>query len=275
MAKRFERKEVLMRLNQTIEAGKPVIGVGAGTGLVAKCAELAGADLIIVYPSGRSRHMGLPTTIIGDPNTVTLEMSHEILHVVKETPVIAGIHATDPTRDMETLLKQFINLGYSGVINYPSVGLYGENHAEVMTASGLGYNKERNVMLLARKMGLFTMSYVYRVKEVKFFADAVDVIIPHVGWTAGGLVGSKYHEKMSLAEASSKIQKMAEVAKGINPSLIILCHGGPIVKPEDTKYIYQHTDAVGFVGGSSTERIPIENAIMETVKNFKNISLMT
>lgn len=256
-----------------MEKGEPILGVGAGNGLVAKCADLAGADFIIVYPSGRARHMGIGTAIIGDPNTLTLQMTHEITHVVKETPLIAAIHATDPTRDMDKLLAQFIGLDYSGVINYPSVCHYGEERAEILTASGKGYNKEKETLLLTRSMRLFTMTYVYRPKDAKHFADAVDLVIPHLGWTAGGLSGSKYAEKISLSEAASRVQEMAKAAKEVNPNVIILCHGGPIVGPKETEFIYEHTDAVGFVGGSSTERIPIEKAITGIVKEFKSIPI--
>lgn len=256
-----------------MEKGEPILGVGAGSGLVAKCADLAGADLIIVYCTGKARHMGIGTAIISDPNTLTLEMSHEIAHVVKETPLIAGLHATDPTRDMQKLLTQLIELDYSGVINYPSVCHYGEEYAEIRSFSGGGYNKEKAALLLARSMELFTMTYVYRPKDAKHFADAVDLIIPHVGWTAGGLSGSKYAEKIPLSVAASRVQEMAKVAKEINPDVIVLCHGGPIVGPKEAAYIYEHSDAVGFVGGSSTERIPIENAIIGIVKEFKSIPI--
>ncbi len=273
MAKRFTREQVLEKLNASIKNKSPILGVGAGNGLVARCADVAGADLIIVYPSGRARHLGIGTAIIGDPNTITLDMTYEIMHVVKNTPLIAGIYAKDKTRDSNALLSKFKELGYSGVINYPSVCHYGEEYAEIMTASGWGYNKERKVLLNARSMGLVTMTYVYRQRDAKHFADAADIVIPHVGWTAGGLDGSKYAEKIPLSKAAEKVQEMVKIAKDVNQEVIVLCHGGPIVGPKETEYIYENTDVVGFVGGSSTERIPIEKAIMGIVKEFKSVPI--
>lgn len=273
MAKKYTRAEVLSRLRKTIEKKEPILAVGAGSGLVARCADLSGADLIIVYCTGRARHMGIGTAIIGDPNTITLEMSHEITHVVKEAPIIAGIQGTDPTRDVDALLSEFIGYKYSGVINYPSVSHYGERYADIREASGRGYTREKEVLLLARSKGMFTMTYAYGERDAKHFADAVDLIIPHVGWTAGGLSGSKYAEKIPLSEAAANVEAIAKAARKVNKEVIVLCHGGPIVGPRETAYVYQHSSAVGFVGGSSTERIPIEKAIMGTVKEFKSIAL--
>lgn len=273
MAKRYTRDQVLSRLQATVGKKKPILAVGAGSGLVARCADLAGADLIVVYCTGRARHMGIGTAIIGDPNTITLDMSHEISHVVKETPLIAGIQGTDPTRDMKDLLTQFASYNYSGVINYPSVTHYGERYAEIREASGRGYSKEKETLLLARSMGFATVTYAYRQKDAEHFADAVDVIIPHIGWTAGGLSGSKYAEKIPLKEAAEGVEEMARVARKVNPEVIVLCHGGPIVGPKETEYIYKQSSAQGFVGGSSTERIPIEKAIMGIVNEFKSVSM--
>ncbi len=272
MAKRYTVEQVLSRLRATIRAKKPILAVGAGSGLVAKCADLAGADLIVVYCTGRARHMGIGTAIIGDPNTITLGMSHEISHVVKETPLIAGIQATDPTRDMKDLLTEFACYNYSGVINYPSVTHYGEQYAEIREASGRGYSKEKEILRLARSMGFVTVTYAYRTQDARNFADAVDIIIPHIGWTAGGLSGSKYAEKIPLEVAAEKVEEMAQIARKVNPKVIILCHGGPIVGPKETEFIYKHSSAQGFVGGSSTERIPIEKAIMGIVNEFKSVA---
>lgn len=273
MAKRYSREQVLSRLHETINKKEPILAVGAGSGLVAKCADLAGSDLLIVYCTGRARHMGIGTAIIGDPNTITLGMSHEISHVVKETPLIAGIQATDPTRDMKDLLAQFASFNYSGVINYPSVTHYGEHYAEVREASGRGYSKEKEVLLLARSMGFVTVTYAYRAKDAEIFAEAVDIIIPHIGWTAGGLSGSKYAEKIPLEVAAKGVEEMAQIARKVNPQIIVLCHGGPISGPKETAFIYKHSSAQGFVGGSSTERIPIEKAIMGIVHEFKSVTI--
>lgn len=268
MAKRFTRQQVLGRLRKTIDEGKPIIGAGAGAGIVAKCIELGGIDLVIVYCTGKSRMMGLPTWILGDPNTLTLELAPEILYVVKETPVIAGIDCNDPARNKEELLKKFMDMRFSGVINYPSVAMYG---LECIYNYNACMKNEVETLRLARdKMDIFTMSYAYRLLEAKRFAEVVDVIIPHAGWTGGGLVGAP--EVTTLPKAAKLVQKMAVAAKEVNPEVIVLCHGGPIIGPEDTAYIYEHTDVVGFIGGSSIERIPLENALINIIKAFKSKS---
>lgn len=267
MAKKYTRKQVLERLRKVIAEGKPIIGAGAGAGIVAKCIEIGGVDLIIVYCTGKSRMMGLPTWILGDPNTLTLELAPEILFVVKETPVIAGIDLNDPSRNKEELVKKFIDMGFSGIINYPSIAMYGPEC--IYDYDACMKNEVKLLKNIRDEMGIFTMSYAYRPSEAKLFAEVVDVLIAHVGWTGGGLVGAP--SIITLPEAAKRVQKMAELARKVNPDIIVLCHGGPIISPKDTEYIYEHANIDGFIGGSSVERIPLENALISIIKDFKNV----
>mgnify|MGYP005641264867 CR=1 FL=1 len=274
MRKIFSRREILERLNKSIEEGKPIIGTGASAGIIAKCAEKGGADLIIVYGTGKSRLMGLPTTRLGDSNTITLGMVDEILNVVKNTPVIGGIEATDPTTmDLDLLVDRFIQAGYSGLINFPTVGMY-TSYREKREAVGLGFAREVEMVKIARNKEIFTMAYVFNPEDTKEMVEAgINCICPHVGPTKGGLVG---YDKVvyTLNEAVKAIQKMSDVAKSINPDVIVLSHGGPIETPEETKYIYEKLDdVVGYVGASSIERIPVEKAIIDIVSKFKSIPI--
>lgn len=267
MGKTYSRIQILSRLKKCINEEKPIIGAGAGFGLVAKCEEIGGADLIVVYATGISRRMGLRTFNLGDANELVRELGEEILFVVKETPVIAGVQATDPTKDIGKLINNLLEMGYSGIINYPSVGLYGHEWIN-------GYYDEMDIeieiMQKAKEKGIFTMTYIYNIEEAKKFANAVDLIVAHAGWTAGGLVGNK--NAMSISEACEHIQRIIEATRQINPDIISLAHGGPFVKPEDTKYLYEKTDVDGYLGASSIERIPIEEAVVNIVKNFKSVS---
>jgi len=274
LAKKFTRREVLERLKRTIAEKKPIIGAGAGAGLIAKCCELAGIDLVILYATGRSRLMGIGTALIGDPNTVVLELAQEILFVVKDTPVIAGIQPTDPTREMDKLLQQYKDLGFSGVINFPSTAClhpYDPLTREILERFGQGITKELKVMKMACDMDLYTMSYVWNPEDSARFAEVCDTVVCHAGWTTGGLAG-KYSPK-TLEQSAKEVQAMYAAAKEANPDIIVLAHGGPFAEPEDTRYLYEHTDVVGFLGASSIERIPIERAVTNVVKEFKSIPI--
>jgi len=218
--------------------------------------------------------MGLPTTRLGDSNTITLGMADEILNVVKNTPVIGGIEATDPTTmDLDLLVDRFIQAGYSGLINFPTVGMY-TSYREKREAVGLGFAREVEMVKIARNKEIFTMAYVFNPEDTKEMVEAgINCICPHVGPTKGGLVG---YDKVvyTLDEAVKAIQKMSDVAKSINPDVIVLSHGGPIETPEETKYIYEKLDdVVGYVGASSIERIPVEKAIIDIVSKFKSIPI--
>jgi predicted TIM-barrel enzyme len=219
--------------------------------------------------------MGLPTSLLGDSNTITLGMYKEIVNVVEDTPIIAGVESYDPTTlDVKMLVKQFIDVGFSGIINFPTMGMYGtrESTRRIGRESvGLGWSREVSMMQAASEMDVFTMAYVYDSEDALDMAKIpVDVIIPHAGGTAGGLVGFK---AKSHSIGAQIVQQIINTTKSENPNIICLAHGGSFSGPEDTKYLYEHTDAVGFVGASSIERIPIEKAVKETVQEFKSIPL--
>jgi len=269
MGKRFTRQEVLERLHQAIVKGQAILGAGCSNGLIAKCAELGGADLIIVYSTGRSRMMGLPTSRIGDSNAITLEMCDEIWNVVENTPLIAGVEGTDPTRrDLERLLAAFRERGYSGVINFPSITGYGDYYRERRGKVGYGFEREVQMIGTARAMDMFTMAYVYSIDDALQMIDAgVDCIAPHVGPTAGGLAGVQYDD--SLEHALQQVKEMVQAAQKARPDVICLAHGGPFAEPEDTRLLYDIPGVAGFVGASSIERIPIERAVTDVVRRFK------
>lgn len=271
----LSREQILKRLQAEIDAGKPILAAGSSCGLVAKCAALGGADLLIVYSTGRSRLMGLPTSRVGDSNLNTLEMAREIRNVVTDTPVVGGVEAWDPTRiDLDQVLDDFEAVGFSGIINYPTISTMGETWRERRGKVGLGWNREVELISRARARNLFSMAYVATVQDALDAADAgADCIVPHVGATGGGLVG---HETTSSVETEiAQIKEMTAAVKDAGHSPIFLCHGGKIAEPEDTRPVYQQTDCVGFVGASSIERIPIERAVKTVAEQFKAISRTT
>lgn len=267
----FTRIEIVDRLRESMRAGKPIVGAGASCGLIAKAAELGGADLIIVYSTGKSRLMGLPTTPLGDANKVTLEMFDEIENVVRDTPIIGGALATDPTyMDLKKLLGKFRGAGYSGVINFPNVSTYGDERGARMDDAGMGISREFEMIRLAHEQDYFTMAYSYTSNQAKRMAAAgVDVQVAHVGWTVGGLVGRSAERAPSLDAAAEMVQTMIEITLQENPDCICLAHGGPYDTPENTQALYEQTDAKGFVGASSIERIPVERAVSGAVAAFK------
>lgn len=279
MGKKFSRDEILRRLNETVKEDKPILAAGCSAGIVAKSAEIGGADLIIAYSTGLSRLRGLPTTMYGsmDSNAITLGMFEELDNVVSNTPIIGGVDASDPTcLDLKKLLKRFDDTGFSGMINYPTMGEYGDREPTVRyrrerESQGLGWEREIEMMRTARKMGMFTMAYVYNPADSSEMATVpVDLIVAHVGGTGGGLSGYK---AATLEEASKLAERIIEAAKKEAPDIVCLAHGGPFSEPRDTEFLYQHTRAAGFVGASSIERIPIEKAVISVVKGFKNSPL--
>lgn len=265
----FTRAAILARLRATIAEGTPILAAGCSVGLIAKCAESAGADLIVVYSTGRSRIMGLPTTPLGDSNALTLAMYAEIDNVVDKTPLIGGAEAIDPTyRRLPRLISRFREVGYDGVINFPTIG-NNPTRSSMREDVGLGFSREIEMVRLARAADYFSMAYVHDIEQARRMAAAgVDVQVPHVGWTAGGMAGAT-HSYVRHQEAAERIQSMIEATREENPDCICLAHGGPFAEPEDTRYLYEHTDAKGFVGASSIERIPIERAVTSTVAAFK------
>jgi predicted TIM-barrel enzyme len=270
---KITRSQILSRIRENINEGKPIIGAGCSAGIIAKCAEMGGADLIVVYSTGKSRLMGLPTSRLGNSNAVTLGMCQELSNVITNTPIIAGVEADDPTiLDIELMLDQFVRVGYSGIINFPTICSYEGRYRDTRDGIGMGFFRELEMVKIARAMDIFTIAYVFLPDDAKAMAKmGVDCVCAHVGGTKGGLVGFK--NILSLDEAAKKTQSIVEAAQSVNPDIICLSHGGPIETPEETKYIYEHTDVVGYIGASSIERIPVEKAIIETVSQFKNISV--
>lgn len=269
--KRFSREEILARLGTQIAEGRPILAAGSSCGIVAKCATLGGADLLVVYSTGRSRLMGLPTSRIGDSNATTLEMAAEIRNVVSDVPIIGGVEAWDPLRlDIDELLENFLNAGYSGVINYPTISTMGETWRRRRGRVGLGFEREVELVRRASEASIFSMAYVATPEDAEAMASAgADCIVPHVGATRGGLVG---HETGEAAGADiGKVQAIIEGAQKSGRHPIYLAHGGTIAEPEDTEAIYLQTECVGFVAASSIERIPIERAVTATARAFKQV----
>jgi len=270
------KQEALKRLREQVEVGKPIIGAGAGTGISAKCAEAGGVDIIIIYNSGRFRMAGRGSLAgllpYGDANAIVMEMAHEVLPVVKNTPVLAGVCGTDPFRLMDVFLKEVSEAGFSGVQNFPTVGLIDGVMRQNLEETGMGYALEVEMIRKANEMGLLTCPYVFTAEDAKAMAAAgADVLVPHMGLTTKGAIGATTAK--TLDESVELVQKMCDAAKEVKPDIICLCHGGPISEPEDAAYVLQRTKGVvGFFGASSIERLPTEVAITQQVKDFKAIA---
>jgi predicted TIM-barrel enzyme len=271
----FTRDAILARLRKTIADQKPVVAAGSSCGLVAKSAEVGGADLIVVYSTGLSRLLGLPTTIFGDTNNATLAMAEQILNVVIDTPVICGVEAADPRwMRLAKLVDRVKDAGYSGVINFPTVTLFeaGSLQRREKDGTGFGFNRELDLMGLARERDLFTMCYVFTPEEAEQMAKAgVDCVVAHVGGTSGGFDG--FHNVAPVDVALTKTDEMIDAARKVNPEVIVLGHGGPFDTPENVQVLYERSKAQGFVGASSVERIPIEAAVSEAVRSFKSATV--
>jgi len=271
----FQRDEILQRLHAQVAAGKPIVGGGAGTGISAKCAEAGGIDLIIIYNSGRFRMAGRGSMSgmmpYGDANQIVMDMAREVLPVVKNTPVLAGVCGTDPFRIMKLFLRDVQNAGFSGVQNFPTVGLIDGLFRQNLEETDMGYGHEVEMIRLAHELGLLTTPYAFNEDEAKAMAMAgADILIPHMGLTTKGSIGAK--TAMTLDEAAKRVQAMHDAAKKIRKDIMVLCHGGPISEPEDAQYILDHTEGiVGFYGASSIERLPTEVAITGCVKKFKGL----
>ncbi len=270
---KIPREESLRRFRQLVSDGKPIIGGGAGTGLSAKCAEMGDIDIIIIYNSGRYRMAGRGSLSglmpYGDANAIVMDMAREVLPVVKDTPVLAGVCGTDPFREMPVFLKQVMDIGFSGVQNFPTVGLIDGTFRQNLEETGMGYNLEVDLIRLAHEMDLLTCPYIFNEDEARMMAGAgADVLVPHMGLTTKGSIGAA--TALTLEESAKRVQAMHDAAKEVNPDILVLCHGGPIAEPEDAQYILENTTGVaGFFGASSIERLPTEVAISEQVKSFK------
>jgi len=271
------RDEALARLRAQVEAGKPIIGAGAGTGLSAKCAEAGGGDLIIIYNSGRYRMAGRGSLAgmmpYGDANAIVVDMAREVLPIVRETPVLAGVCGTDPFRLMPVFLEELKRIGFSGVQNFPTVGLFNGTIRQGLEETGMGYGLEVEMIRVARGLDLLTCPYVFTPDEARAMAEAgADVLVPHMGLTTKGTIGATTAK--TLDESVELVQAMHDAAKEVDPDILVLCHGGPIAGPEDAAYILEQTNGVvGFFGASSMERLPTEVAMTENMKRFKGIEV--
>jgi predicted TIM-barrel enzyme len=272
---RMTRDEALARLRAQVEHGRPLVGAGAGTGLSAKCAEAGGGDLIIIYNSGRYRMAGRGSLAgmmpYGDANAIVVEMASEVLPIVKETPVLAGVCGTDPFRLMPVFLQQLRELGFTGVQNFPTVGLIDGIFRQNLEETGMGYRLEVEMVRQASELDLLTCPYVFTPDEARAMADAgADVLVPHMGLTTKGTIGAA--TARTLDECVELIQAMHDAAKEVDPDVLVLCHGGPIAEPEDAAYVLERTSGVvGFFGASSMERLPTEVAMTENMRRFKSI----
>ena len=271
----FTGKQILERLQKSIDDRIPIVGGGAGTGISAKFEEAGGVDLMVIYNSGRFRMAGRGSLAgcmpYGDANAIVMEMANEVLPVVKNTPVLAGVCGTDPFRLMDKFLQQVKDVGFSGVQNFPTVGLFDGQIRQNLEETGMGYGLEVDMIRMAHELDLFTTPYAFNADEGRAMADAgADVVVAHLGLTTKGSIGAT--TAFTLEQAPAKVQEILDAAKSVNPDVICLCHGGPISMPEDAEYVLQNTEGVhGFYGASSMERLPTEVAITEQMRKFKAI----
>lgn len=271
------REESLRRLCEQVGKGRPIIGAGAGTGISAKFAEKGGVDIIIIYNSGRYRMAGRGSLAgllpYGDANAIVMEMAGEVLPVVKNTPVLAGVCGTDPFRLMPVFLREIKAKGFDGIQNFPTVGLFEGAFRANLEETGMGYGLEVEMVRLAHDLGLLTCPYVFDPAEARAMAKAgADVLVPHMGLTTKGAIGAS--TALTLEESAKRVQAMRDAAVEVNPEILVLCHGGPIAEPSDVQYIFDHTRGIaGFFGASSIERLSVEPAIETQAKNFKSLKL--
>ncbi len=269
------RVEILAKFHAMIARGEPIIGGGAGTGLSAKCEEAGGIDLIVIYNSGRYRMAGRGSLAglmpYGDANAIVMEMAAEVLPVVKHTPVLAGVCATDPFRIMDRFLDQVAQAGFAGVQNFPTVGLIDGNFRANLEETGMGFALEVDMIARARAKGLLTTPYVFCEADAAAMAGAgADIIVCHLGLTTGGSIGAE--TSLKLADCPGIVDKWAAAALAVKPDAIILVHGGPVAMPDDAAFVLAHTKTChGFYGASSMERLPAELALVEQTRAFKRI----
>lgn len=273
----FKRQQVLQRLRNVISDGRPIIGGGAGTGISAKFEEAGGVDLIVIYNSGRYRMAGRGSLSglmpYGDANAIVIEMASEVLTVVQNTPVLAGVCGTDPFRQMPLFLKQIADVGFSGVQNFPTVGLIDGLFRKNLEETGMGFGLEVDMIRLAHDIDLLTTPYCFNADDAVAMAQAgADIVVAHLGLTTKGSIGAT--TAVTLENAPQKVQEIADAAKRVNKDVIVLCHGGPISEPADAEYVLGRTEGVhGFYGASSMERLPVEKAVTATMKEYKAIKL--
>lgn len=272
----IKREEALRRLRARVSAREPIIGAGAGTGISAKFSERGGVDLIIIYNSGRFRMAGrgslsglLP---YGDANAIVIEMAREVLTIVRDTPVLAGVCGTDPFRIMPVFLKELAAMGFDGVQNFPTVGLIDGVFRKNLEETGMGYDIEVAMIRQAHELGLLTCPYVFDAQSARSMAEAgADVLVAHVGLTTKGSIGAE--TALTLEDAAARVQEMHDAAMEVRPGVLVLCHGGPIAEPEDAQTVLRSTSGIaGFFGASSIERLSTEPAIEEQARRFRSIT---
>ncbi len=273
----FPRKDVLARLRAKVAAGQPILGGGAGTGISAKLSEAGGIDLLVIYNSGRFRMAGRGSLAgmmpYGDANAIVLEMAREVIPVVPNTPVLAGVCGTDPFRLMKLFLPEIVRSGFSGVQNFPTVGLIDGTFRQGLEETGMGYGLEIDLIAAAHDLDLLTTPYVFDPEQAAAMTRAgADILIPHMGLTTKGTIGAT--TALTLEESARRVQAMHDAAKRVRSDVLVLCHGGPIAEPADAQYILDHTEGVvGFYGASSMERLPVEPAITGRVREFAALRL--
>lgn len=273
---KISRQQILERLDAKRRGGTPIIGGGAGTGLSAKSEEAGGLDLIVIYNSGRYRMAGRGSLAgllaYGNANDVVVDMGREVLPVVSDTPVLAGVNATDPFMQLEVFLSELARMGFSGVQNFPTVGLIDGTFRQNLEETGMGFLHEIELVRAAHGLDLFTTPYVFSAEDAAAMTDAgADVIVAHLGLTTGGTIGAETAK--SLDDCVALIDEWAAAARAVRDDVIVLCHGGPISAPDDAAYVLERATGVhGFYGASSMERLPTERAIQETVREFTSIA---
>lgn len=273
----FSRDEILSRLRAKVASGRPIVGGGAGTGISAKMSEAGGIDLLVIYNSGRFRMAGRGSLAgmlpYGDANAIVMDMAREVLPVVKQTPVLAGVCGTDPFRIMKLFLRDVDAAGFSGVQNFPTVGLFDGKIRTNLEETGMGYGLEVDLIRTAREMNLLTTPYVFNPDEATAMTEAgADIVIAHLGLTTKGSIGAT--TAVSLEVGAKQVQAMCDAARKVRRDVLVLCHGGPIAEPEDAQFVLDKTEGVvGFYGASSMERLPVETAITEQVRRFTKLTM--
>jgi len=274
---RIARQDILKKLHAQARRGEPIVGGGAGTGLSAKCEEAGGIDLIVIYNSGRYRMAGRGSLAglmaYGNANEIVLDMAREVLPVVKHTPVLAGVNGTDPFLIKEHFLKTLCDLGFSGIQNFPTVGLFDGTIRAQLEETGMGYGLEIDVIKAAHDLDLLTSPYVFSEQNARDMAEAgADMIVCHLGLTTGGAIGAR--TSLQLKDCVPLVDAWTKAARSVNPDILVLCHGGPLATPEDAAYILKNCRGCnGFYGASSMERLPAEIALTETTRKFKRIGI--
>jgi predicted TIM-barrel enzyme len=272
LGKTYTVAEIQSRVQRTIDSGHPVIGSSASSGLLGAASEAGGADFIVLYSTGLSRVMGQGTRIVGDANTITFDMHEEVWAVVEDTPIIAGLDANDPYNwDHRKLLQRFKEVGTTGVIHNPMIGIYGAEYAQMRTAAGQGFEREVEFTRVAVEMGFYTMAYTWTIEETIAMTEAgTHCVIAHVGGTGGGLESIPHK---TVEECVPLVNAITDAARSVNPDVLSLAHGGPFMDPESVKNLYRYTDVMGYVGASSIERTPVEDTVMDLTRAYKSVSL--